>query len=157
LVALWSNLHGSYPLGVLLVAVFLLGALLERLLAGARLPAMLGERRVVLLGVALAASVAAMGANPYGFGLLGYARALVANPIIRLYITEWAPTSVAELTGQLYFTSVVVFVLVGAASRRRLRPTEALLALVAAALGVQSVRAVIWWGMAAAPILARLL
>src|SRR5437773_1009624 len=83
-----------------------------------------------VLGVALVASAAAMGANPSGFGLLGYVRSLLANPIIRLYITAWAPTTVGGLTGLLYFGTALVFVLVGACSRRRMTATETLLALV---------------------------
>src|SRR5205085_6749374 len=88
---------------------------------------------------------------------LRYVQNLTSNPIVRNFITEWVPTTTGELTGQVYFATVLLFVVVGCVSRRRLTPTEALLALAGAWLGVQSVRAVIWWGFMAAPVLARLL
>ncbi len=156
LVAFWTNLHGSFPLSVLLVAVFFAGAAVERLPAWRTGAAPLFDRHVLRLAATLAATVAAIGANPYGFGVLRYVQMLSSNPIIRQYVTEWAPTTIGDLTGALFFGSLLAFVGVAYLSSRRMTPTEALLVFTFGALGVQSVRAVAWWGIMMAPILARL-
>ncbi len=156
-VALWANVHGSFPLGVVLVGIFLAGAVLERLVQRVRPLAILRDRRVLALGATLVLCAAAMGLNPYGYGILGYVVGLASNPIIRQYVTEWAPTTFGEMTGTIYFATLFVFVIAAHLSSRRLTATEALLAMAVALLGLQSIRSVIWWGIGAAPIVARLL
>ena len=156
LVAVWTNIHGSFVLGPLLVGLFLAGAVLDGLLARHSPLAVFLAPRTLQLGAAFIASAAAMGVTPYGFGLLRYVLELTNNPIIRNYVTEWIPTSWGDTTGQLYFGTVLVVVLVAHRSRTRLTATEGLLLLGFGLLGLQTVRLVVWWGLAMAPVLARL-
>jgi hypothetical protein len=96
-------------------------------------------------------------ANPYGAGALAYAAKLSGNEIIRRFVTEWEPTTVESWYGLLYFASLALVgaVVYGTRAHRRLSATETLLLLAFGYLGLSSVRGIIWWGLVAAPIVAR--
>jgi hypothetical protein len=145
--AVWANVHGSFFLGWLLLGCAACGAAIEgRSLRPAR-PFVL-----TLLGCLGAACL-----TPYGPGSLSYLVTIVGNPIIRGLALEWGPTSVSRPEGLLFFASVIALAVVVVRAPTRLRPTEALLLLVFGCLGLTAVRSVVWWGMAAAPVAARLL
>ena len=144
---LWANLHGSFFTGFVLLGCAALGAAVS-----ARDP-MAARPYVVSLGACLLASLL----NPYGVGALVYVVSIGSNPVIRDYVTEWAPTTVAWREGILFSGSLLVLGAVMLKARLRLSATELLLLLVFGYLAWSSVRAIVWWGLILAPILARLL
>src|SRR5258708_1415442 len=95
--------------------------------------------------------------NPYGPGALVYIATIGSSPVIRGLVTEWAPTTVSALDGILFFASLVLLGTLALKSRLRLTATEMLLLLAFGYLAWSSVRAIVWWGLVIAPILARLL
>jgi hypothetical protein len=95
--------------------------------------------------------------TPYGPASLTYLMTMSGNQIVRDYVTEWAPTSLSLREGPLFFGSVLVLGGLMLKSRRRLTAFEIVLMVVFGYLAWSSVRAVVWWGLAIAPILARLL
>jgi hypothetical protein len=141
----WANVHGSFFLGVLLVGCFAVGAALEARSLRAGRPHLLA-----LLGCVLAACL-----TPYGPGSLWYVVGIASNPIVRGFVGEWAPTSIGSTEGVLFFASVLGLLALG--WRRSLRATEVLVLVVFGCLGLTAVRSVVWWGMASAPVVARLL
>jgi hypothetical protein len=145
--ALWANLHGSFFTGFVLLGCAAAARVLgSRSLFAAR-PYMLA-----LLGCVLASLV-----NPYGPGSLVYVASIGSNPVIRDYVTEWAPTSVSWREGIMFFASLAVMGALMLKSRLRLTAFEVLVLLVFGYLAWSSVRAIVWWGLVIAPILARLL
>lgn len=146
--AIWANTHGSFFLGP-----FVLGcATLDTLVATRSWRA---TRPYVLV---LAASVLAMCATPYGSGSVTYVLTLTSNPVVRDFITEWAPTSLnVGATAYVFFPLLAA--LAGLLLVARTRPTlgEWLTLAVFTYLALSSVRAIAWWGVALAPIIARLL
>ena len=145
--ALWANLHGSFFTGFVLLGCALAARVITtRGLMSAR-PYM----------ITLVACVLASLINPYGVGSLVYVASIGSNPVIRDFVTEWAPTTVSWREGIMFFSSLVV--LAGLVYRSRLRLTvfEILLLLVFGYLAWSSVRAIVWWGLVIAPTLARLL
>jgi hypothetical protein len=145
--ALWANLHGSFFTGFVLLGC----AAAARVLASRSLfPAR--PYVITLVGCVLASLV-----NPYGPGSLIYVASIGSNPVIRDFVTEWAPTSVSSGEGITFFASLVVVGALMLKSRLRLTIFEILVLLVFGYLAWSSVRAIVWWGLVIAPILARLM
>ena len=145
--AIWVNVHGSFFTGLVLLGCAALG----RMIATRRLyPA---KPYLLALGACLLASMV----NPYGPGELVYVASIGNNPIIRDYVTEWAPTTVSWNEGIFFFVSVVVLGALMLRSPRRLTAFEVLALLVFGGLAWSSVRVIVWWSLLIAPILARLL
>src|SRR5438067_992770 len=145
--ALWANIHGSFFTGfVLLGCAAVARVLTTRHLFAAR------PHVITLVSCVLASLV-----NPYGVGSLVYVATIGSNPVIRDFVTEWAPTTVSWREGILFFSSLIVLGLLTYRSRVRLTVLEILLLLVFGYLAWSSVRAIVWWGLVIAPIMARLM
>jgi hypothetical protein len=169
LAAVWANVHGSFPLAILLAGL----AWLEDLAAG--FPDLdLTPRRRLALGAALAAAVATL-LNPSGLGVWSYALSVATNSTITSRVSEWLPPSLTTPSGFLFFASLVsvtVFVAVAFARREvgRWRPSWPMAMLIArqpwvlaltlflfAILALGSGRGVAWWSFVAAATVAALL
>ncbi|MDQ6672063.1 MAG: hypothetical protein M3069_15200 [Chloroflexota bacterium] len=144
--AVWANVHGSFFTGFVLLACAAAGRLIDARSLRAALP----------YACALAACVLASLVNPYGPGALVYVASIGANPVIRDFVTEWAPTSVSWREGLMFFASVGLFAALAYKSRLRLTPVELLILIVFGYLAWSSVRTIVWWGLVVAPIAARL-
>jgi hypothetical protein len=147
LTVVWANVHGSFFTGWALLGCAALGQVIAS--RG------LHTARPYLL--TLTACVAASAVTPYGPGSLLYLATMGGNQIVRDYVTEWAPTSLSLLEGPLLFGAFAILGGLMLKSRQRLTPFEIVLLLVFGYLAWSSVRAVVWFGLAMAPTLARLL
>jgi hypothetical protein len=138
LMPLWANLHGAFVVGVGLLAIEVAAALWRRDRSGA-----------VRYLLVTAASVAGLLVNPWGVGVLGYAISLPTNRVVSKLITEWAPTSIHDLTGILVLGAVVVLVvaLVRAPAPHRV-PEQLLRMALLGGLAFWAVRGVAWFGLA---------
>lgn len=150
---IWVNSHGSFVLGPALTLLLLLG---EALAARREQRDQSGQsaERIRFLGIAGAFQVLATIANPYGLAVYQYVAALGTDPVIRAFISAWQPTSVANPTGLVFFASVVVVIGVIACSARKPTAVDLLLLACFAGLGLQAIRHVPWWILAATPIVA---
>lgn len=151
LMAFWVNAHGAFLLGPILLGLFLIGGILEdRLRCPERPPLqpLFGIAALTLLAILL---------NPYGFGVLGYAHRLLTDRPSQTLVIEWASPTPHGIANTIFYLSLLVLLLAVAYSRHRLSPTEALLLLAFLWLAWNGQRYVIWFGMVAAPIMARLL
>ncbi len=139
---LWANAHGSVLSGAGVAA--LCGAVrAARLLARRRPGAGLAH---AALGAASAGSVLC---TPYGAGVLGYYRSLIADPVLARYVAEWArPSATGPLGVALYALAAADLLAVVLAWRRRARPDPLLCCAAAALLGLAlaSFRGVPWFG-----------
>ena len=142
---LWANVHGSFFTGFVLLGC---GAL-ARVISTRNLFA---ARPYVLT---LAACVLASLINPYGVGSLVYVASIGSNPVIRDFVTEWAPTTVDWREGIIFFGSLILLAVLAYRSCLRLTVLEILLLVVFGFLAWSSVRAIVWWGLVIAPIVAR--
>jgi hypothetical protein len=147
LTVLWANIHGSFFTGWVLLGCAALGQVIATRNVWSAKPYVL----------TLVACVAASAVTPAGVGSLFYLATMSGNQIVRDYVTEWAPTSFGMQEGPLFFGSVVILGVLMLKSRVRLTPFEILLLIVFGYLAWSSVRAVVWWGLVIAPIVARLL
>ena len=145
IVLVWANVHGSFLLGPLVLALAWLEDLHD---------AEPGARRTLLIAVAsgLAACV-----TPFGPAVWAYAVGLTTNSSVTSRITEWQPTSLHDVAGLLFFASAAAVALL-IARRGRVVPWPAVAWLGAFLfVGAFAVRGVAWWALAMVPAVVALL
>ena len=146
--ALWTNLHGSFPLGIVLLGLF----------AGSRVLASTATTRSQALKQSLVLTTATAGAtvlNPHGLEVWRYVLRMVGESRIQGEITEWAAPTLSEPIGQIFYAwASVVFVLGALATWKRREVPWFDLALVSvfAALASTSARHILWFGMVVIPV-----
>lgn len=154
-IALWANLHGTFPLGIVLQGIFILGLLLQKLswLPLARLP----DVSVKPLLAAGVASLLATLATPYGLGLYRYLAAIIDNPAIRTFIVEWQPTTLESTGGRALAGIVTLTIFLAALTRKKPDAPTVLGVVIFGWLATQALRNVIWFGFILAPLFSTLL
>src|SRR5262245_17270371 len=154
ILALWTNLHGGFPIGLILVGCFLAAAVFEG--AWQRRWGVLRDGRVWLLGLCLAGCVAATLANPYGWNVYQYVRTTSSAASARR-IDEWIPPGLDLFIGKMWVLSVLAVLVLFALPRRRPTAREVCLVLCFLPLACGSVRMVTWWLLVSARIATALL
>jgi hypothetical protein len=144
---IWVNSHGSFPLGLLLLGLWVADEAWIAFHTGQwrDLPA-----PVLALGITAVACLL----NPRGIGVLGYITAMTSDPVIQNLVTEWLPPTFETLGGQLFLGGLLLSAAVLALSSRRPTPSQLLTFLVFSALGLRTSRGIVWFGLAMAPVLA---
>ena len=115
LLALWTNLHGAFPAGLMLIGCFFLAAMVHHWRAGSvsdRSPvddpptALQSSHSFALLSC-LAASTLATLVNPYGWGIYLYVGQTSQRATVR-HIDEWLPPTWDLWIGKAFFISLVL-------------------------------------------------
>jgi hypothetical protein len=148
----WVNAHGAFVMGLLLAGAFVVGETLRRLM---RQPRALNWSQLRRLYVAVVGMIMATLVNPLGIGIFGYVASLLRNNAIQGLINEWQPPDPRSLAGTIFFLGVLALIAAFALARRRPTFTDVLLVCGLAWQAFFSVRSVIWFGMAAMPIVAQ--
>ena len=153
ILAAWSNVHGGFGVGLILVASYAAGDVLDAVLAprGSRTAGLVGAARV---GLVLLLSIAATGLNPLGFDVYRYLLAVTSHPITST-ITEWQPPRLDQAAGLTLAISGLALAGTLTASRRRPSAAEIVTMLVFGYVALSAVRYGGWFGMVLAPVLAR--
>ena len=154
LVGLWTNLHGSFTLGLVLIGTFTLG---ESIRAVLRQPGAAGWRNVAWFYGASALTVLATFANPHGFGVFAYVQNLMTDQPSQRLIAEWQPPTPAGITNVAFFASILLLLVALAYARRGPTVTDLIALSGFLWLAWSGQRYVIWYAMVAMPILAELL
>ncbi|MGA2905766.1 MAG: hypothetical protein ABSD98_18225 [Candidatus Korobacteraceae bacterium] len=154
LFALWINLHGSWIFGVVVVAIIIASGLVEGEwgLVVARRWSPTQPKKLLL---ALAASLAALFVNPFGYRLVWYPFDLLFHQQgVMKYAEEWQPVDFNGNNGEL--AMIVILALLAAAlfSRRRWKLDEVLLMAFALWAALSHVRFLFFAGLIMMPILA---
>jgi len=149
----WVNVHGSFFLGVALLGIYALGTVVEKI-GNPEGRAWLRSRAAMWQALWMAAAAATTLLNPYLTGIYNYFFIATNDPIARALNVEWQPPTLNDGTGQLFYFQVLVLLASIYFGRRRMRPTELLLMLAFGYLALTSLRNVMWWGFATAPIMA---
>jgi hypothetical protein len=169
--AVWVNLHGSFVLGGALIGLTFVGEGLRRFvtdrreeLAWARRPVGQAEdvlvrqpaqarpplRHLLLAGALTGASWLI---NPGGLQVLGYVRNLLGSSSVTQLVTEWAPQTVRDPNGVIFFIFVIIGIVLLAYAPRRPDPVEMLVAGAFFWLALGAVRNNIWFIAVATPLL----
>lgn len=162
----WANLHGSFPLVIVLVGLAWLDevarARAARPPAGATGTARRdlvrpSDRLMGSTGLALIGAVSALVTlvNPFGIDVWRYIANLASNPSVSGLISEWRAPSPLDPAGAVFYASVTVVLAVAWLRLRSdgRRITAATLAPIAAivvfgALGIVTGRGLAWWALA---------
>ncbi len=154
LMILWVNAHGAFILGLVLLGIFTVGEGLRAWFkqAGARSWREIGW----LAGISGLTAVTTL-VNPRGVGIVGYVFGLMTDPSSQTLIMEWQSPAPTGGANTVFYISIVILLLVLVYSHYRPTPTEALLTVGFLWLAWTGQRYVVWFGMAAMPVLARAL
>jgi hypothetical protein len=159
LIALWVNLHGSFVLGLALVALTWLGLAIAALRAP-RAGREEARRRLGALTLAGAGCALAAMLHPLGTGIFGYVRDMVGNAELQDRFVEWQPPR-AELnllsTGFWFYATLFGLAALMATGPRRPSAVEVLWFCGLGWLAVDGVRYAIWFALGVAPLLAGML
>ena len=91
LLALWSNLHGGFFIGIAALGTYTAVSGLQDVMAGRGY-----SRAIRLAAISVAAALATL-ATPYGFGTWTTVVHALHNPYTRIVIVEWQPLASAAL------------------------------------------------------------
>ncbi|MGZ5297475.1 MAG: hypothetical protein ACXWYT_11165, partial [Actinomycetota bacterium] len=135
LMLVWVNVHGSFVLVPPLLGL----AWLED-----RKDASETARTILAVG---SASLLATLANPFGPRVWAYAAGIGTNPTIARMVTEWAPPTIREYSGIVFFASTLI--VAGYLVRRKQAVEWPQLLWLASffVLGLPALRGVVWWGL----------
>lgn len=153
ILALWANLHGAFPAGLILITAFLGAAVWESWQRGRW--RLLRDRRSLALAACLLASVLATLLNPYTWHIYEYI-GLTSSAAANRRIDEWVPPGPNMLIGKFWMLSLLLVVVAFALPRRRPTARDVFLILAFLPLACGSARMVAWWLLITAPILATL-
>ncbi|HZV04106.1 MAG TPA: hypothetical protein VE999_03360 [Gemmataceae bacterium] len=145
----WVNVHGGFPIGLVLIGGYVAAHAIEQWLAGPQRKQ--GELSSWLL--CLPCSVAATLVNPYGWRVYEYV-ARTSKAASGRHIDEWLPPSLDLLTGKIWALSLLLLLIGFAFSRRRPTVREICVLCCFLPLACGSVRMVAWWLLICTPILA---
>ena len=152
LIWLWANSHGSFPVGMVLIAAFLAAESASAWLRGAWKTA---RARLTSLATVLVASIAVAPLNPYGFRLIAYPLQTLSSDAMQEFIAEWASPDFHRKE-YIFLLLILLGLVAGFAlvsARMRLRE---LFLLVPATLGALiSARHIYFFVLVAVPVLAR--
>lgn len=135
LMLVWVNVHGSFVLVPLLVGL----AWFED-----RKDSPGAARTALAVGIT---SLFATVANPFGLDVWAYAAGIGTNPTIARTVTEWAPPTIREYSGVVFFVSAVI--VAGYLVRRKEPVAWPQLFWLASffVLALPALRGVVWWGL----------
>lgn len=167
----WVNLHGSFVLGGALIALVFMGEaarrwFVERAEARAWASRPVGRAEDVLertppparpplwhLALAGALTGASWLLNPGGAQVLGYVRNLLSSSQVTGLVTEWAPPTIRDPNGAIFFLFLLAGIVILAYARRRPDPVDMLMAGAFLWLALGAARNNIWFTAAATPLL----
>jgi hypothetical protein len=145
----WANVHGSVVLGAGLVLIW---AVAELIRSGRRPDAR--PARVRAATVAIAAPLCLL-ATPYGLSVVPYYRSVLGSAAFRDLVTEWQSPKFPDQWP--FFVLAVGAVWLVARKPRRLTLFEHLALLALLFAGLDAVRNIVWFALAAAMVLPRAL
>ncbi|MBI2781919.1 MAG: hypothetical protein HYX55_09015 [Chloroflexi bacterium] len=157
--AAWANLHGSFPLVVVLVALAWVDevALLRMPVPAGHARAPLSRRLLGSTGLALIGAISALATllSPFGIDAWKYIENLARNPEITSAVTEWRPPTPLEPAGAVFYLSLLIVLGIVAYRLRsdRGRPGAQFMGptlsiVVFGVLGVVTGRGLAWWAIA---------
>ena len=149
LFGLWANLHGSFPIGLIFIALLAVGAAID---AGRHLKESAGALRfrpALRLVLLLELAAAAVLLNPYGIGLYVETLTFSSNPNLS-DLVEWDPLNVRMPHGVAAAAVGALLALAYRMSPRRARISEALVLVALGAMALWHSRMLVWWSIPAA-------
>ena len=131
IVVLWANLHGGFVIGLILLAAFLVAALLQGKRSGAWIKTLLTVSGLSVLATFL---------NPYGYQLHIHVYQYLSNRFLMNHIDEFASPNFHGLAQQCFLALLLISIVTLAARREEIRTSGLLVMLFAAYSGLYATR-----------------
>ncbi|MGE0377324.1 MAG: hypothetical protein AB7Q45_18085, partial [Planctomycetaceae bacterium] len=144
LFALWANLHGSFIVGLGLLATCCLGRAIDVYRHLPRVRAITADPIVRRLFVLTELAAVAVLANPYGLGLYAEVFAVAGHPNLQDLI-EWEPLTLRMSQGKAFAGCGLALIFAYRFSPRRVRAGEVLLLVGLGGAALWSSRMILWW------------
>jgi hypothetical protein len=154
LFCLWVNTHGSWLLGLIVLGIFVAGGLVQGqwgIIEATRWSP--GQLRQ--LGMAMAASIAALFVNPYGYRLVLYPFDMAFRQKLNIaHVAEWSSVDFHDVRGKIALIFIMALLLGALLSRRRWQLYELGFALFGIYMAFTYVRFLFLAGILTAPLIA---
>lgn len=151
--AAWANLHGSFIVGLLVLAARSGGDLIDYWRTSGRLSLAIRNPRFVRNLLLLQLAAVATLCNPYGLQLHATVLQFSQNPNL-INLVDWDPLTMRMVQGRWAAALAVACVLAARATPRRIRAHEILLLLGLGGMALWTSRMLIWWAPVAACFIA---
>lgn len=151
LMTFWVNVHGSFILGIIIIAAFFIGESLSKIF---KQELMLNWKQIGWIGLIGVLSTLAVFINPRFGGIINYTINLLTNPPVQQLIEEWQSPTPHGLANITFFFSIIILIFALGYARFRLRFTEIILLSGFLWLAWSAQRNVVWYGLILIPILA---
>ena len=154
---IWANVHGSFILAPVIVAMIGLGFVIQHALEHREFDV----RQAAMWAIVFVLVLLAGAVTPLGFGVYSYVVQLTVDSTVAHSVTEWLPPDVTELRGQLFAAAVLLSLGILGWRRRDVGLAEVFLFAGTLLLALGAVRSMYWWAavmpIVVAPHLAALL
>ncbi|HUG90383.1 MAG TPA: hypothetical protein VML55_06100, partial [Planctomycetaceae bacterium] len=147
--ALWANLHGSFPVGLAVLACFLVGRAVDVERHSRQIGWIVFDRQVQRYFFLLELAAAAALLNPYGPGLYAEVFSFAAHPNLG-DLSEWRPLTLEMTQGTVAGITALVLVFLYRLTPRRISAIEVLVLVVLGFVAMRTSRFVVWWAPVAA-------
>ncbi len=152
---LWSNLHGGYALGFILLGIWISGELLNKWIITPE--HMLEWKQIRKLAIVTLVCVFAVLINPNGINTWLIPFKTIGVNVLQQYIDEWASPDFHQLVLQPYLWVLFLIVIGAALSRKRMDGPDLVGILGLGYLGFLAKRNIAPFALFAGPVLARTL
>jgi hypothetical protein len=153
----WVNLHAGYFLGLAIIGIYILGGLIEMLLAeyniGDKLQNLPAIKNIVILCGTLGTSVLVTLANPNGFQIIIYPFQTLTSPAMQQFIQEWFSPDFHQLIWQPLAWLILALIGMGMVSKKSISPTNILLIVIFGYAALHSMRNIPFFALVAIPVL----
>jgi len=151
---LWTNLHGSFVLGLVIIFIYLISELISKLL----LPHKSNSwNHLFWLVIIFAITSLAILVNPHGIGIVKYINHMLTDQPTQSLILEWQPPAPTTLGNITFYISILILLVTLAYSKYRPKLPELLLISAFLWLAWNGQRYIIWYAMIAIPTIAALI
>jgi hypothetical protein len=147
--AAWANLHGSFLIGLAVLAAFVCGRAGDLILRTRSLRSLPDDRRLRHGILLLILASAAVMLNPYGWRIYESARHLSSNANLA-DLVEWKPLRLWMWQARAALAVALGLLILYVLTPRRISTTELLLLVGLGAATLVTSRMLVWWGPVAA-------
>lgn len=151
---LWANLHGGYPLGLVLIAAYAAGEMANHLL-GIQGETVLPWRKILQVMIWGILSIPVLWINPNGFQIYLIPFQTMGGEVLQRFIQEWASPDFHDLSQQVFLLAIFLMVFLNGYSIKRMDMTDMLIFIGFAYMALVARRNYGPFAIAAVPVLSR--
>ena len=145
LFAAWANLHGSFAVGLVVLAALAIGTCMETMWRSRGVVAIFTNRSALRSLLRFEVALVATLCNPYGIDLLLATLRFGSNPNLN-DVLEWYPLQLIDLEGIVLSGTLLLVMFCLRKSKRRISLAEVLIFLSLIGMTAMRVRMINWYG-----------